>query len=345
MRGSWSFRLPRTGAWMAATCCALLLASCSGTASPRGSGPADGQPSTAGTPPAPPAGANRPATPGGDPSNRGQPAPAPHSSHTPGIDLAARLRRAATPVLAGADGHASVAVENLSTGRHAWYGAAGHRFPTASIIKVDILATLLWQSQQQGRDLPAASDRWARRMIEHSDNAAATALWGVIGGADKLAAANERFGMGQTTPNTGGYWGLTTTTASDQLRLLRMVLTHRSVLDAHARRYARGLLTHVQADQRFGLDSAADEGSDLAVKDGWLLIDRTGRWTINSIGMVVHNGRRLLLAVLCDGQPTRAVGTVLAGRLARAAGDVAAPPPGPTDHTTASTTPSTATTG
>lgn len=113
----------------------------------------------------------------------------------------------------------AVAVLDAESGASASYGDG--RFDTASIVKVDILAALLLRAQDEGRRLTAVEKSYATAMIEHSDNASASALWRTIGQADGLDAANERFGLTRTEGGDGTLWGLTQTTAVDQLRLLR----------------------------------------------------------------------------------------------------------------------------
>jgi outer membrane murein-binding lipoprotein Lpp len=49
--------------------------------------------------------------------------------------------------------HVSVAVDDLSTGMTASYNGTDNEFVTASIVKADILSTLLYQSQQSGQAL------------------------------------------------------------------------------------------------------------------------------------------------------------------------------------------------
>ena len=56
-------------------------------------------------------------------------------------------------------GHLAVVVADLQTGRTTSYGDTDHAFATASVVKVDILATLLLQ--EQGR-LSSARRRWPR---------------------------------------------------------------------------------------------------------------------------------------------------------------------------------------
>ena len=112
-------------------------------------------------------------------------------------------------------------------------------------------------------------------MIQNSDNGAATTLWKQIGGKQGLAAANRELGLTATVGGTRGRWGVTTTTAADQARLLRAIFTDQSPLDAARRRYLRSLMGTIAPDQDWGI-SAADSrpGTKFHVKNGWL--PRTG---------------------------------------------------------------------
>ena len=225
---------------------------------------------------------------------------------------------ALTSAVAQANGAVSVAVTDLGSGQSLTYGADGHAFATASIVKVDILATLLLQAQDQGTTLTQNQQSLATTMIENSDNDSATALWDDIGQESGLNAANQRFGLTSTAGGTEGNWGLTTTTAADQLRLLRQVFTSDSLLSATSRQYVQGLLDQVESDQRWGV-SAAASGSDYAVKNGWLPRSATGLWVINSIGEVERNGHQLLIAVVSDGNLSESAGISLVQSVAQAA--------------------------
>jgi hypothetical protein len=55
------------------------------------------------------------------------------------------------------------------------------------------------------------------------------------------------------------------------------------------------------------------------VKNGWLPDPTTGRWEINSIGQVVHDGQRMLIAVLSEGNDTEHSGISLVESVAQAA--------------------------
>ncbi|MEU3980002.1 serine hydrolase [Streptomyces sp. NPDC026672] len=211
----------------------------------------------------------------------------------------------------------SVAVLDLGSGARAGYGTG--TFDTASIVKVDILAALLLRAQDADRRLTAAERAYATRMIESSDNDAASALWRDIGGAAGLDAANRRFGLMDTTGGDGGLWGLTRTTAADQLTLLRQVFEDDSKLSAASRAYLRGLMENVVAGQRWGVSAVPGGSSGWALKNGWLPRSTTGLWDVNSIGRVTSAGRSYLLAVLTDGTSTQERGITLAESAARAA--------------------------
>jgi beta-lactamase class A len=66
-----------------------------------------------------------------------------------------------------------VAILDRRTGRTYTY-AGTKQFRTASIVKVDILATLLLQANRAGRSLSASEKQLASAMIERSDNDATT---------------------------------------------------------------------------------------------------------------------------------------------------------------------------
>jgi len=216
-----------------------------------------------------------------------------------------------------ADGaEVSVAVLDLATGESASYGDGV--FDTASIVKVDILAALLLRAQDEGRRLTAAEKSYATAMIENSDNDSASALWRAIGQAEGLDAANTRLGLTGTEGGDGMLWGLTQTTATDQLRLLEQVFGEDSQLGEASRAYVRKLMGRIAAGQRWGVSAAAD-GDAWALKNGWLPRSTTGLWDVNSIGRVTVDGRTCLVAVLSNGNATQAKGVSLVEAAARAA--------------------------
>jgi beta-lactamase class A len=76
--------------------------------------------------------------------------------------LAAEASGAALIQQDGGDVAVAVAVDDLTTGAQA-SSAGARQFVTASIVKVDILATLLYQLQQAGQATPKTSRNWRPR--------------------------------------------------------------------------------------------------------------------------------------------------------------------------------------
>lgn len=197
-------------------------------------------------------------------------------------------------------------------------------YDTASIVKVDILAALLLQAQDEGRQLTARERALAEPMIRTSDNEATSVLWRKIGRAPGLEAANRRLGLVSTKGGPGGKWGLTQTTASDQIRLLRAVFApagtsraHSSPLNAQSRAYIQSLMSRVAKDQAWGVSAASD--TEGALKNGWLQRTTSGLWDVNSIGRITVDGRPCLVAVLSDGSASMRDGVSLVERTARRA--------------------------
>jgi beta-lactamase class A len=228
-------------------------------------------------------------------------------------------------------GNVGVMAVDVGTGVVISSGAHTASF-TASIVKLDILAALLLQRQDAGR-LPTASEQaLARRMITESDNAAASALWQRIGGASGLVKVNRRLGLRETVPGSRSLWGLTSTTAADQLRLLTVVTGYGGVLaevgvagnvgvlGAAQRSYAVRLMEQVDDEQAWGVSAAAGD-DDTALKNGWLPHSGDGyRWLVNSIGRVrTANGSTVLVAVLSRRSPSFSHGVTTVEKVSRLA--------------------------
>jgi Beta-lactamase enzyme family len=188
---------------------------------------------------------------------------------------------------------------------------------TASIMKVDILATLLHERQRSGLGLSPAQQSLARGMIEESDNDDAQKLWDEEGGSTAVGAFDHEAGMDETTPDAAGYWGLSWTTASDQLRLLRRVMLRNRLLDFSSRAYEYELMRHVVASQRWGVSAGVGRHATVALKNGWLKLHPVD-WQVNSIGKVAGSRHRYLIAVLTSGQPTEGYGIATIERVSAA---------------------------
>jgi beta-lactamase class A len=233
---------------------------------------------------------------------------------------AARSRASANPFagaalrdyLASRGGNITAAAYDVNTGRTYLY-RPGVREETASIVKVDILATLLHQRQSHG-GLSGEEIGVAQGMIEASDNGDATDLWNDEGGAPAVTGFDAEAGMTQTTPNVA--WGLTTTTPRDQIKLLRLVMLPNHLLSTASRVFAYELMRNVIPSEHWGVSGGVPAGAIVALKNGWLPFG-VG-WHVNSIGQITGFGRRYLLAVMTDGDPTEDYGIASIERISAA---------------------------
>jgi hypothetical protein len=200
--------------------------------------------------------------------------------------------------LAGTSEDVTAAVYDEVTGYTSVY-RPGVAQATASIMKVDILATLLAQDQADGQAVSAADQPLAVDMIEESDDDDAQALWDSEGGAAAVSAFNATAGLTQTDPDAAGYWGLSTTTAADQVQLLKDVAYPAKTLTPASQAYELNLMEHVDSDQSWGVSAGVPPGATIALKNGWLPLD-AGGWQVNSIGYIDGAGRDYVIAVLSD---------------------------------------------
>jgi beta-lactamase class A len=202
--------------------------------------------------------------------------------------------------LATRQGNVSVAVYDAVSGT--WYGyrrAVEHDM--ASVAKVTIMAAAFHAEQEGELSLGPGELALMRRMIEMSDNDSATALWRLLGGPSGVARFTRAAAMADTV--LGPHWGLSVTTAADQAALLRLIAFPNRLLDDRSRSAALTLLENVDPSQRWGIPAGVDPGVSVAVKDGWLGKPGAG-WIINSIGCVAGEGRRYVIAILSDHDPS-----------------------------------------
>jgi len=232
---------------------------------------------------------------------------------------------AAASYLSGRAGTVLAAVYDLRSGR-TWHLGQGRPQAEASIVKLDVLETLLAErGQGGGTGLSAREQTLAEEMIEDSDNDAATSLWYAVGGAARIRSFNARAGLTGTAPSScvvcPGFawpgWGLTTTTPEDQIALLRQLVTPSSLLTGAAREYALSLMRDVTPSQRWGVSGGVPAQVSVALKNGWLPLRGTASdWQINSVGWVSGGGRNYLMAVLTTGNPSEQYGIDTIDRLA-----------------------------
>ena len=258
-----------------------------------------------------PAGSARPSSPARTSSAQSArsrpPAPAGHADP---------LSAAAASYVAGRSGTVLAAVYDIRTGQ-SWRLGDGQAQPEASVVKLDLLETLL--ARQGGTSLSPADQSLSQSMIEDSDNDAATSLWDEAGEAAGIGAYNDKAGLTRTTPSAcvtcAGFpwpgWGLTTSVPYDQLTLLKQLITPgpRPLLSDAGRSYALSLMENVAPDQRWGVSGGVPAGVTVALKNGWLpLNDANTDWQVNSVGWVSGEGRDYLVAVFSTGNPAEQYG-------------------------------------
>ena len=140
-------------------------------------------------------------------------------------------------------GVAQVALFNRATGRTYLLRGGPDVQYTASIVKADIMALWLWRYQSRGGTIPANMPYSIRyllqNMITMSDNVAATSLFYFSGGCTTLTLFNTLIPVRHTrvgceTPTYYG-WGNTTTTAADQVAIVRTLAYPNRTLKPDAR--------------------------------------------------------------------------------------------------------------
>jgi hypothetical protein len=253
------------------------------------------------------------------------PAPSPRATPTSAASRQDPFGTAAAAYLSGRAGTVLAAVYDLDSDR-TWHLGRGRPQAEASIVKLNVLETLLAErGQGGGTGLSAREQTLAEQMIEDSDNDAATSLWYAVGGAARIRSFNARAGLTRTAPSScvvcPGFawpgWGLTTTTPEDQIALLRQLVTPGSLLTGAAREYALSLMRDVTPSQRWGVSGGVPAQVSVALKNGWLpLRGAASDWQINSIGWVSGGGRNYLMAVLTTGNPSEQYGIDTIDRLA-----------------------------
>jgi beta-lactamase class A len=216
--------------------------------------------------------------------------------------------------LAARQGTVTAAVYDKHTGR-TWILHGGLRQDTASIVKVEIMGAALREAETAGRPMPPDEQAMIRAMIENSDNDAATSMLARVGGPAAVQRYDALAGLDDTTVSTLAYipgtslpgWGLTKTTALDEVRLVKRFAYPNSLLAGADRRYGLDLMEHVESGQDWGVSAGVAQGTTVALKNGWLPLAGAG-WQVNSIGWISGHGRDYVVAVLSDRNPSYAYG-------------------------------------
>ncbi len=218
--------------------------------------------------------------------------------------------------IASRQGKVSAAVVNLKTGQE-WILNPSERDQTASIVKADILETVLYQTQQANEPVADAETDTAEDMIEESDNDDATDLWDQIGGPTGINAYNAKAGLSQTTPGADGYWGETLTSAADQIKILKALALPGGPLTSASKAYQLSLMEEIAPGENWGVTGGVPvKGVTAALKNGWVPLSSDTDWQVNSIGWIKGQGHDYLLAVLTAHDPSYQYGINTIARIA-----------------------------
>ncbi|GGU89104.1 hypothetical protein GCM10010275_26780 [Streptomyces litmocidini] len=188
--------------------------------------------------------------------------------------LAARLSQDIAAALKGRESTVSVAVHAPVRGLRCRL-ADTVAYDSASIAKVLIMQAVLGRAEELGRAPTRLEARRLKAMITRSDNTAATELWEGLSRA-RLNRVLREAGARDTVLGHDTYWGLTRTTARDQLALLAAV---------SRRSEALSLMGQVVRGQAWGVTAGAPRTVKVHLKNGWLP-RATHAWRVHSVGIV-----------------------------------------------------------
>ncbi|GAA1230692.1 hypothetical protein GCM10009646_18790 [Streptomyces aureus] len=229
--------------------------------------------------------------------------------------LAAKLQKGITAALASRKGTVAVGLHDRTTNTTCSLRATSS-YDSASVVKVTVLATLLWDAKKTNRYLTTREANLATAMITKSDNTATTSLWKQLG-TTKVKGFLKAAGMTRTVPGSGGYWGLTQINVQDEQKLLSLVTAKNSVLSDNSRAYILKLMGKVVSSQRWGTPAGAPSSVAVHVKNGWLQRSTHG-WRVHSIGAFQGGGHDYTISVLTHGNSTMSYGVDTIQAVARA---------------------------
>jgi beta-lactamase class A len=221
--------------------------------------------------------------------------------------------RAADEYVDDRTGTVTAAVYDVTTGQTWTFGSSKPQ-AEASVVKLNILEALY---AQHDSGLSESDTSLTREMMEDSDNDAATTLWYEAGGPSRIASFDTSAGLTHTEPSSCVQcpdfpwpgWGLSTTTPTDQLALLRELIKPSTLLTGTDRDSALQLMENVTPSQRWGVSGGVPAEATVALKDGWLPLNSDNTdWQVNSVGWVSGRGRNYLMAVLTTGNPSEQYG-------------------------------------
>lgn len=184
-------------------------------------------------------------------------AAAPAAAATPTVSctsskaaLATKLQKDITAALANRKGTVAVGLYDRTTKTTCSLRSTS-AYDSASVVKVTVLATLLWDAKKHNRYLTSTEASLTKAMITKSDNDATSKLWKQLG-MTKIKGFLAAAGMTKTVPGANGYWGLTQINVTDEQKLLKLITAPNTVLSDNSRAYILKLMGQVISSQRWG---------------------------------------------------------------------------------------------
>ena len=181
----------------------------------------------------------------------------------------------------------------------AWGRRQDVAVPSASVLKAMLLVAELQRPDVRDRPLTAGQKALLSPMIRRSDNAAATRVLGLVGGA-RLQRDAARWGMRRF--HLRSPWGMSTITAREQARFW-LHLDRR--LPPRHRAYGLTLLRTIVPSQRWGVGRVAPAGWTLHFKGGW----GSGSGAVDhQVALLTRGTERVSLAIMTTSQGTHRYG-------------------------------------
>ena len=202
--------------------------------------------------------------------------------------------------------HLTAEVYDVRTGCRFAYQPQLHN-TTASVLKIEIMAGILLRAQNQGRGLTTAERNLIHPMITQSADPPASQLWSSLGGVGGMESLDQTFAMHNTTHASP--WGLTRTSAHDQVELIRqLIFGQYGPFQPSYRASARSYMQQVVPSQRWGITAGVPAGWAVPLKNGFF-DSQCCRWRANTSGAVLDpSGGGYAVTILSDGWPNLASG-------------------------------------
>jgi hypothetical protein len=191
------------------------------------------------------------------------------------------------------DGTIGAVVFDRQNGSTVLSSHADRPFASASLVKLFIALSVL--------EVGGPADQ-VQRMLSRSDDNLASTFWGTYGGSEIVTHWAGKIGLtGTKAPANSRYWGDTTVTASDLVRVYRYLLDRVNATTRNTILIALRDATENGSDgfrQYFGIPDAAGD-RPWAIKQGWACCRPRPTRVLHTTGLV-GTGDRYIVAVLTE---------------------------------------------